>query len=149
LSNALRKRVANNSICTRMYFRYAGDSTAKMGTPDAYFHANLGTPMPIFTRIWAFRCLYLRIRHENRHHILMPISTKNMGTPLWKWYEFACKTIHYKFQVVQQTIWLLQLTFLAHPLLPVIELLYKLAYNSGIPLLKIFLHLAHSYYYYH
>ena len=88
-----------------------------MGTLDAYFHANLGTPMPIFTRIWASRCLYLRwiwaSRHENRHHILMPISTKNMGTPLWKWYEFmeldACKTIHYTFQVVQQTIWLLQL----------------------------------------
>ena len=36
-----------------------------------------------------------------------------MGTPLGKWYEVmerdACKTIHYTFQVVQQTIWLLQL----------------------------------------
>ena len=70
--------------------------------PDAYIYANMG-----------IQVLYLRwicaSHHENRHHILMPISTKNMGTPMWKWYEFrdldACKkymvqTIHYKIQVV-------------------------------------------------
>jgi len=24
-----------------------------MGIPDAHFHANIGTPMPIFTWLWA------------------------------------------------------------------------------------------------
>jgi len=73
--------------------------------------------MPIFMRIWASKCLYLRwiwaSRHENRHRILMPISTKNMGTPLWKWYEFrdldACKTIHHKIQVVVSANYLVKL----------------------------------------
>jgi len=92
-----------------------------MGTPDAYFHANLGTPMPIW--IWASRCLYLQwiwvSRHENRHHILMPTSTKNMGIPLWKWYEFRdlalmpVKPYTTKSKsLFQQTIWLLQLLIL-------------------------------------
>jgi len=58
-----------------------------MGIPDALFHANIGTPMPIFTWIWAPQCLYLRwiweSHCENRHHIVIPIFTVNMGILLW------------------------------------------------------------------
>jgi len=42
-----------------------------MGIPDAHFHANIGTPMPIFG---AFQ-------RENRHHIVMPIYTVNIRHP--------------------------------------------------------------------
>jgi len=53
-----------------------------MGILEAHFPANIGTPMPIFTWIWASQCQYLRwiwaSRRENKH-IVMPILTVNIG----------------------------------------------------------------------
>ena len=62
--------------------------TPKMGIPDAHFHANIGTPMPIFTWICASQCQYLgwiwASHYENRHHIVIPCRfTVNMGILLW------------------------------------------------------------------